>query len=150
MKESYDNVVIDVSIEKTQLELVKYLKNSPILRCAKNVHLVHIYNETCDEFLPVNIRNCDKKEIEAFISSTLTDLRDEIKPEGSTGQWFTQTLFHADVKLHSIDFLKEVSADLVVSATRGQHGPSGFFKDSFTYFLVEHAPCDVYVLRPVH
>lgn len=46
------------------------------------------------------------------------------------------------------EFLTEVKADLVVTATRGKHGIAGFFSSSFTDYLCKFSPCDVLVMRP--
>lgn len=46
-----------------------------------------------------------------------------------------------------IEYLKEVKADLVITATRGKHGIEGLFSSSFTDHLVKHAPCNVLTLR---
>jgi nucleotide-binding universal stress UspA family protein len=45
-------------------------------------------------------------------------------------------------------YLKEVKADLVVTATKGKHGIDGFFSSSFTDYLCKFSPCDVLVMRP--
>lgn len=46
------------------------------------------------------------------------------------------------------NYLTEVEADLVVTATRGKHGIDGLFSSSFTDFLCKFSPCDVLVMRP--
>jgi nucleotide-binding universal stress UspA family protein len=46
------------------------------------------------------------------------------------------------------NYLDEVNADLVVTATRGKHGIKGLFSGSFTDFLCKFSPCDVLVMRP--
>ena len=47
-----------------------------------------------------------------------------------------------------IDFLKNFDADLIVVATRGRHGLDSLFHSSFTEYMVKHAPCDIFVVRP--
>ena len=46
------------------------------------------------------------------------------------------------------DYLIDVEADLVITATRGKHGIDGLFSSSFTDFLCKFSPCDVLVMRP--
>jgi nucleotide-binding universal stress UspA family protein len=147
MKERYESIVIDVSIDPAQLEQLRELKDNCFLKTAEKVHIVHIYNERSDKFLPLEIGKTDKTAIERYINGELENLKKEIS-EDAKGEWFCQTLYNADAKLKSVDFLKEVNADLVILATRGLQGLEGVFKDSFAFYLVENAPCDVYVLRP--
>ncbi len=61
----------------------------------------------------------------------------------------TKCFFTSDHKEKSVEYLKEVNANLVVSATRGKSGLAGFFSSSFTEYLCKFSPCDILVLRPV-
>lgn len=61
----------------------------------------------------------------------------------------TKCFFTYDEKDKIVEYLQEVNADLVVSATRGKTGLAGFFSSSFTEHLCKFSPCDVLVLRPV-
>ena len=45
-------------------------------------------------------------------------------------------------------YLDEISADLVVLATRGKYGIPGLFSSSLADFLCKFSPCDVLVMRP--
>ena len=150
MKEKYTSVVIEVSMEDSLLDQLKYLQNSPILKFADQVHFIHIYNDQSDTKFPVNIDSKSNSEVEKYISDKLKGLMDDLKPDDVKGEWFFKVLFHSDYKLHTLQFLKEVKADLVVLATRGEQGIQGMFKDSLSFYLAENSPCDVYILRPVH
>ena len=151
MKSEYKSVVIEVSLDKDCLQMLKHLKNSPVLENAKKVTLLHVYNDKTDIHLPMDLKNKhDKTEVETAIKKAMNQVRDEIVPTGDCDHWFTQVIYHSDAKLETLQFLKQVAADLVVVATRGNHGATGVFKDSFANYLMEYSPCDVYVLRPVH
>ena len=62
----------------------------------------------------------------------------------------SKCFFTYDHKEKMVEYLKEVNANLVVSATRGKSGLAGFFSSSFTEHLCKFSPCDVLVLRPVN
>ena len=47
-----------------------------------------------------------------------------------------------------VDMLIEKHATLLVVATRGKSGFESLFQSSFTDYMVKHAPCDVFVVRP--
>ena len=46
-----------------------------------------------------------------------------------------------------IRYLKEHNADLAITLTKEKHGLAGYFSSSFTDHLVDHAPCNVFVIR---
>lgn len=151
MKNVYESVVIEVGLDKESLHNLEYLKDSPVLNNAKKVTFLHVYNDKSDIHLPLDMKNrTDKNEIEKIIKLKLNDLKSILSPDKSLDHWFTQVIYHSDSKLETLQFLKQVSADLVVVATRGKHGASGLFRDSFSSYLVEYSPCDVYVVRPIH
>ena len=152
MKNSYDNVVIEASIENGSLDNLENLKNSPLLKNAKNVSIVSVYNEKMAKYLPCHI--VDKKdfnEIQQSIEVILKDLRDKIIPvDANPAHWHVEVIFNNDVKHMAVEFLRNRNADLAIISTRGFQGISGFFEDSFAFYMVQHAPCDVHVLRPIH
>jgi hypothetical protein len=55
--------------------------------------------------------------------------------------------FDENPKEGMVRYLKEHDADLAISFTREKKGLSGYFSSSFTDHLVDHAPCNVLVLR---
>ncbi|GAB4018168.1 MAG: hypothetical protein Fur0010_19200 [Bdellovibrio sp.] len=151
MKTSYDSVVVEVSLEKDCMKSLMSLKDSPVLFNAKKVTFLHVYNQNTEADLPFDIKNMnDKSEVEKVIKQKMNDLKHKIAGQETPASWFTQVIYHSDAKLETLEFLKQVSADLVVVATRGGHGATGVFKNSFASYLVEYSPCDVYVIRPVH
>ncbi|PIP95286.1 MAG: hypothetical protein COW00_18795 [Bdellovibrio sp. CG12_big_fil_rev_8_21_14_0_65_39_13] len=151
MKSVYDSIVVEVGIDKDSIHNLEFLKDSPVLNNAKKVTFLHVYNEKSDIHLPLDMKDrANKAEVEKIVKAKLNDLKKVLSPEKSMDNWFTQVIYHSDAKLETLQFLKQVSADLVVVATRGKHGASGLFRDSFSSYLVEYSPCDVYVIRPIH
>ena len=152
MKDRYKNVVIDVSLADGSLESMLHLKNSPILANAENVHLVSVYNDKLAKYLPCSIVNKeDFNEVEKYARSRMEELKDELKPsDADPARWHVDVVFNNDIKHIAVEFLRNHQADLAVTSTRGHQGINGIFKDSFAFYLVQHAPCDVYVVRPVH
>ncbi|MCO4795082.1 MAG: universal stress protein [Bacteriovoracaceae bacterium] len=152
MKGKYESVVIDVSLDDTCSDQLLSLKGSPVLKNASHVYIVSVYNESMKECLPSNIVDPkDFDEIGKFAKAKLEDLKMELLPSGvESSSWHTEVVFNNDSKRVALEYLNERKASLAITATRGEQGISGVFKDSFAFYLVQHAPCDVYVVRPVH
>lgn len=55
--------------------------------------------------------------------------------------------FSESPKEGMVKYLKEHNADLAIAFTKEKHGLSGLFSSSFADYLVDHAPCNVLVLR---
>ena len=152
MKDKYKRVVIDVSLADGSLESMLALKSSPIIQNAESVQLLSVYNDKLAKYLPCSIVNKeDFQEVEQYARSRMEELRDELMPsDADPAQWPIEVVFNNDIKHVAIEFLRNHQADLAVTSTRGHQGIQGIFKDSFAFYLVQHAPCDVYVVRPVH
>lgn len=152
MKSQYQTIVIDVPMDDEGLEQLMYLKKSPLLINAKKVILLTIYNETMGHEVPSWIINKnDFENIEQYILDRLESVTDELCPSlDAQEKWFRKCLFNGDPKLAMLEFLKEVHADLTISANKGELGMCGVFRSSTSNHLIETSPCDVYVVRPVH
>jgi nucleotide-binding universal stress UspA family protein len=147
---AYKNVVIDVSLDPDMMEQLLSLKDSPILCCVENVHLINIYNKKEEKYLPFSIKNFDDlDEVETFVKAELEKLskRYEFKPEVKI---HIHPLLSNDAKLDTVKYLENCSADLVITATHGKTQVEGLFRDSFNSYLLENSPCDIYSVRPVH
>ena len=146
MKEKYENVIIEVSMNPALLEALRGLKNSPIVEDAKEVQLVHVANKSDECVLPVGIDRNNSEEVDSYIDETLRDLMAYLKEGGDEKvKWSSTTIHNKDSKLSAVEYLKDVNADLVVTATRG--GRDCLFSDSFSCYLIGHSPCDVYVIK---
>lgn len=152
MKGKYESVVIDVSLEEGCFDQLMSLKDSPVLKNANHVYIVTVYNESMKGSLPSHIVDpTDHEEITNFAKSKMEDLKMELLPSGvGSESWHTEVVFNNDTKRVALEYLTERKANLAITATKGEQGISGVFKDSFAFYLVQHAPCDVYVVRPVH
>lgn len=148
MRNTYNNVVIEVSLDPVHLLRIKDLVNSPMLKNAKNVHIVNVFDKCQANFLPISIDKKDLESVEEFVSSILEDLKEELLPTGADSEnWIVHSFFSSDSKIKSREYLRQIKADLVITSTRGEQNTSGLFCDSFSYYLVSNAPCDVYVLK---
>lgn len=152
MKGKYESVVIDVSLEEGCFDQLMSLKDSPILKNANHVYIMTVYNEKMKASLPSHIvDHSDHDEISKYAKAKMEDLKMELLPSGvGSESWHTEIVFNNDTKKVALEYLKERKANLAITTTRGEQGITGFFKDSFAFYLVQHAPCDVYVVRPVH
>ena len=142
-----ENIVIEVSLEEKLLDQLKSLASNPILENAKNIHLVSIINDSMKSMLPLNL------ESEKQQRNYLEELHQKLQASfGLKDNSKFQSHFHYsnDEKIIALKFLEQNQSDLVVTATRGNNGIKGVFQNSFTEFLIENSPCDVYVVRPVH
>ncbi|MCF8058942.1 MAG: universal stress protein [Bacteriovoracaceae bacterium] len=119
------------------------------LNLDSDFHLVHIMNKRSHMNFPTNIDVNDEAQVEEFINKKIDKVGallwgDEAKkPEVKK-----VILFNSDPKLKAINYLNECKADSCVVITRGEQDVEGIFKDSFAYYLVAYAPCDVLVIRP--
>lgn len=152
MKGKYESVVIDVSLEEGSFDQLMSLKDSPVLKNASHVYIMTVYNESMKACLPSHIVDpTDLDEITKFAKAKMEDLKMELLPSGvGSESWHTEIVFNNNTKKVALEYLKERKANLAITTTRGEQGITGFFKDSFAFYLVQHAPCDIYVVRPVH
>lgn len=119
------------------------------LNLESKFHLVHILNKNSVKYLPTNIDVKVAGEIEKYINNQMNKVsallwgNQKVKPEVKK-----VILYHSEPKLKGINYLNDISANSCVVVTRGEQDIEGLFKNSFAYYLVAHAPCDVLVLRP--
>ena len=151
MRHKYKTVVIEVSLDPKTIDQILTLKRSPILENAYSIHFVHIYNsELKPRYLELSEGKTDFEAIEKCVLDKLEEIKNEIIAGLDViGYSKTHCIFDRNVKLKAIQYIKEINADLVVAATRGMHGIEGMFTNSFSNFLVDHAPCDVHIIRPI-
>ena len=145
----YEHIVVECSIEEKGIEQILTLKDSPILESAKKVTLLHIYSKDMEGFLPTSLDKSNMDEVEKHVYSILEDIREKLKGNIETCEWSEVCILSNDPKIKAIEHLKSTSADLVISATKGNHGITYYNRsDSFSYYLIENSPCDIYVIRP--
>jgi hypothetical protein len=146
---NFKNIVVTISLDQKSQHSLNKLQESTLFSQADNIYFVHIFTEKSRQFLNTTEINQSRENLKERITEKLTQLAHMAAPghENTSGRPLGQCLFGANEKMKIIDFLKEVESDLVVSRTRGEQGIEGVFKSSFCFWLVEHAPCDVYIIR---
>lgn len=117
----------------------------------ETVHLIHVVKKNITPLEFGLIESPDEvtyKEMEPTIEKYLKDEARKILPAEFKGrvQFHVTNDFHPEEEV--IDLLKELKATLIVVATRGKHGFDSLFHSSFTDYMIKHAPCDVFVVRP--
>jgi nucleotide-binding universal stress UspA family protein len=141
--------VICTTLEENSISTLKRIKDGLDLKNA-NVHIVtifetHVYNVDLVPYIfPTEaqygeIENASKPILKSLARSIGADEKSTI----------TQCFFSSDREKRIKNYLNEVEADLVITATRGKHGIDGLFSSSFTDYLCKFSPCDVLVMRPL-
>lgn len=145
------NVVICASLNEESLDLIKSLKNSPLLNNTK-IHLVHCFEIQVytSDFSPFIYPTEDKyPEIEKATLKILEGLAKDMCSADQLKNVVKHVFFTQSPKQKIREYLNDKKADLVIVATRGKHGIEGLFSSSFAEHLVKYSPCDVHILRPV-
>ena len=144
------NIVISVSMDEGLIEELSELKNFNLLKSADNIHLIHIYNKKSKYKLPLSVNHEDFEEVEKYVVDKLHAISDDLMPghKNKDGDRHSLCVFNGNEKIKILEYLKENQADLIIASTRGEQGLTGLFKDSFSFWLTEHAPCNVLIIRP--
>ena len=143
-------IVLCATLTDQSLDLLKELKNSPLLEGAR-IHLIHCFEIQVytNEFSPYIYPTEDKyPELTEAAKTVLQGVEDELKVGHPNTEFVKEVYFTQSPKQKMKEYLKEINADLVVVATRGKHGIEGLFTSSFAEFLVKYSPCDIHILRP--
>ena len=144
------NIVICAALNDESLNLLRTLKDSPLLNQAK-IHCVHCFKTEVytNEFSAYVFPSDDKfPEIEKAVVSILSSLQKDVLGVGASAGDI-HCFFDHSPKQKIREYLKDIKADLVIVATRGKHGLEGLFSSSFAEHLIKYSPCDIHVLRPV-
>jgi nucleotide-binding universal stress UspA family protein len=142
-------VVICVSMqdERETLELQK-IKESDILD-GREVHFLTVFKvgRHINELSPFNFPSDQQfDDIESAIIDVQKGIAEKILGEKELQQSKQVCYFDANPKLKVRDYLKDENADLVVTSVR-KHGIEGLFVSSFTDYMTQHAPCNVFVVK---
>ena len=151
MKDGYSTVVIEVALDPATNDQLKSLANSSILKSAKKIYMMHVFSSDMKHYAPNLFKEMPNFEKTGeIINDELEGLKKTLFGESDIlDKVETRFFFDKNVKIRAVEFLKSVEADLVIAATRGEHGIEGLFTSSFSYFLIDHSPCDVHILRPL-
>ena len=135
-------VPMDENIQKdifSGIQKLEWLKDSEI-------NFVHIFKtESFPYMLPPTVYPDEdqKVEIKKTIEEIFTGLTKDLPYEHKT----SYCGFDSSPKEGMVSYLKEHKADLAIVLTREKHGFSSYFSSSFADHLVDHAPCNVLVIR---
>ncbi len=143
------NIALFLSGEEVADDSLLQYAHDGLFSGNNHFHLVHIVDEASLKSLPVNVDPNDEEAVRNFYDEKFSAFSEKMSQQCEKGlQMKRHILFHNQAKLHALHFLKEIKADSCVLATRGEQGVEGIFAESFSYYLVAHAPCDVLVVRP--
>jgi len=145
-----NNIVLSVSMDELSIKNFSELKNSHNLGLADNIHFIHIYNEKLIHNLPSSLDCSDFGNVESYVVEKLHDLAKDLIPNhiNEKGDRHSLCIFNSSEKIEILNYLERVCADLVIVSSRNEHVLEGLSPNSFSYWLIEHAPCNVLVLRP--
>lgn len=143
------STVIFLGLNDMLNESFDHYVHDGFLNLDSHFYLVHVYNKRSHINLPTNIDVKDDAQVEAYINGQMDKVGDRLWGDQKKKPDVEKViLFNNEPKLKSINYLNELKADSCVVVTRGEQDNEGIFKDSFAYYLVAYAPCDVLVLRP--
>lgn len=115
------------------------------------VHFIHVVKKNITPLEFGLVESPDQgtyREMTPTLEKFLRDESKKILPVDFAGNvdFLVNIDFNPEEQI--VDYLKRIHASLLVVATRGIHGLSTLFHHSFTDFMIKHAPCDVFVVRP--
>lgn len=142
------NYVLCATLDNECLNTLKTIRHEVDLKHA-NIHIVtviqlNIYQIDLSPYIyPTEIQyaNLELKAIDI-----MKKLGDSLGVESN--RIIYKCFFEYKKKEIIKTYLEEVSADLVVVATRGKYGIPGLFSSSLAEFLCKFSPCDILVMRP--
>lgn len=142
-------VVVCVSMqdERETVEL-EQLKDSGILE-GREVHFLTVFKvgRHINELSVFNFPSDQQfDDIEKAILDVQKGIAEKILGPKELEQSKQVCYFDANPKIKVRDYLKEQNADLVVTSVR-KHGVEGLFVSSFTDYMTQHAPCNVFVVK---
>jgi len=141
MGHKYNTVVIEISFEPELADQLYALRVSPVLENAENIHLVYVHKaEHPDEE--------DFASLEKQLLLKIEDFKTKIIPHVKRNNCITKCIFSNNLKIAAKEYLETIEPDIIINATHSSHDIDRCFSESFSNYLVRHAPCDVFILRP--
>jgi hypothetical protein len=144
-------IVIAVPLEENLLSALYEWGKEFDFSEIRSVRFIHIVkkNVTPLEFgLIESPDDSTFREMEPTLKKFLKDESERILPKDFNGEVTFEVTNNYHPEDEVIEILKDFEANLIVVATRGRHGLDSLFHSSFTQYMVKHAPCDVFVVRP--
>lgn len=144
-------IVVTLPLEEENLKALYDWGKKFDFTHVESILFLHIVKKSVSPLEFGLMESPDEKTFQDMIPTLTTFLNEESKkilPTSYQGQisFKVTSDFHPENEV--IDILIEFHATLVIVATRGKIGIDALLHSSFTYQLVKHAPCDVFVVRP--
>lgn len=144
-----EKVVVGVSMNPNHLNLLHGIDKYEIIENAREVTMLHVFNEKMHNFIPKELKFPeDMEKIKAYCIEQMEDLvhlSESLGPEGPSIK--IECLFGPDTYLSILNYLSEEQTDLFIAAAPGEYGVEGLFKKPLPTLLIEDGTCDVYVLK---
>lgn len=144
-------IVIALPLEEKLLAPLRDWGNKFNFEHIDHVHFIHVIkiNITPLEFgLVESPDDLTYREMRPTISKFLEDESRKILPTNFKGKITFEVEKDSDPEEESVDILKREHADFIVVSSHARHGLDSFLHSSFTDYMIKHAPCDVFVIRP--
>lgn len=119
----------------------------------EEVHFLHIVKKiiTTLEFGIVEMPDEQTyQQMRPTYERFLKNEAEKILPANFTGKVFYHVKKEFDPKEETETFLETINADLLVVCPQHRSALEAFFHRSFTDFMVNHSPCDIYIAKPDH
>lgn len=116
-----------------------------------HVHFVHVIkiNITPLEFgLVESPDDSTYREMVPTIKKFLEEEAKRILPSDFKGNVTYEIEKDSDPEEETVDILKREHPDFIVVSSHARHGLDSLLHSSFTDYMIKHAPCDVFVVRP--
>ena len=150
---AFATVVVGVDFSDTSLLALE--KGASLAeRDGASLHVLHVH---CPPWMwanhyPYDLKTTPKQDYEEEYRNVLSDRMEAfIRPlrDSSTGVEITTEIIESDVSLSAIeDYLKQVSADVVVIGTRGRTGLKSLLLGTTAERLLRDSPCSVLTVKP--
>lgn len=144
-------IVIAVPLEDELLAPLREWGRKYDFTHVSHIHLIHVVKKTVTPLEFGLVESPDEfsyHEMKPTLYKFLKDESSKIIPSDFKGKLTFEVTKDFEPEAEVIDILKKLNADLIVVSTHGRHGFSAFFHSSFTDYMIKHAPCDVFVVRP--
>lgn len=146
------NIVIALPLDENMLTPFYQWGQKFDFSHVQNIHVVHVVKKNVTPLEFGLIETPDDGTYREMVPTLEKFLRDEaqkIIPADFTGEinYLVTKDFNPEEEV--IDYLKKIGASLLVVSTRSLHGINRWFNTSFMEYMVKHAPCDVFVVRPI-
>lgn len=146
-----NKIVIAIPLEEKLLTPLREWGKKFDFSHIEHVHFIHVVKINITPLEFGLMENPDERtflEITPTLSKFLEDESKKILPNDYKGKMTFEIERDSDPELETVEILKREDADFIVVSTHARHGLDSFLHSSFTEYMVKHAPCDVFVVKP--